>query len=59
MFSVDCPTHGTEVLLSERRIAAIVPVPGGQLLEWRCWCGTTGATFVPRLSMAGRYRPAV
>ena len=59
MFTVDCPTHGTEVLLSERRIEAIVPVPGGHVLKWRCWCDTTGETFVARMSMVGRHRPAV
>ena len=58
MFSVHCPTHGTEVLLSERRIVAITPTEDGQELRWRCWCGTEGMTFVPRL-MAGRFRPAV
>ena len=59
MFSVQCPTHGTEVLLSEQRIEAIVPVTGGHLLRWRCWCGTAGETFVARASMVGRHRPAV
>ncbi len=58
MFSVHCPTHGTEVLLSERRIVSIDPAEGGQQLAWRCWCGTEGTTFVPRL-MVGRYRTAV
>lgn len=58
MFSVHCPTHGTEVLLSERRIEAITPVEAGQELRWRCWCGTVGTTVVPRL-MVGRYRPAM
>ena len=59
MFSVHCPTHGTEVLLSERRIEAVESVAGGHLLRWRCWCGTTGETFVARTSMVGRHRPAV
>jgi len=62
MFTVDCPEHGTQVLLSERRIEAIVPREGGQELRWRCWCGTAGTTFVPRLrvdQMVGRHRTAV
>jgi hypothetical protein len=69
MFTVDCPTHGTEVLLSERRIEAVTPVPAhprgehaveGQLLRWRCWCDTEGTTFIPRMpAMVGRYRLAV
>jgi hypothetical protein len=62
MFSVHCPTHGTEVLLSERRIEAIAPTAGGHALRWRCWCGTTGTSIVPRLPtdvLVGRHRPAV
>lgn len=62
MFTVDCPQHGTTVLLSERRIRAIVPTPTGHELHWRCWCGTEGTTVVARLSvpqMTGRRRPAV
>jgi hypothetical protein len=62
MFSVHCPTHGTEVLLSERRIESIDAVEGGHRLRWRCWCDTVGTTFVPRATvdqMVGRHRPAV
>jgi hypothetical protein len=62
MFSVHCPTHGTEVLLSERRIEAIEPTQSGHLLPWRCWCDTVGTTFVPRATaeqMVGRHRTAV
>jgi hypothetical protein len=59
MFSVHCPTHGTEVLLSERRIEALVPVEAGQLVRWRCWCGTVGESLVARAPMVGRNRPAV
>jgi phage terminase large subunit GpA-like protein len=62
MFSVHCPTHGTEVLLSERRIESIDAVEAGHRMRWRCWCGTVGTTFVPRATvdqMVGRHRPAV
>lgn len=62
MFSVHCPSHGTEVLLSDRRIEAIVPLPGGgHALRWRCWCDTVGTTVVTRdqRPMVGRQRPAV
>jgi hypothetical protein len=60
---VHCPTHGTEVLLSERRIVSITPVQDrdgnpAQELRWRCWCGTEGVSYVPRV-MVGRFRPAV
>lgn len=45
MFSVHCPTHGCEVLLSERRIRRLVNTPAGIEVTWACWCGTLG-TFV-------------
>lgn len=62
MFSVECPTHGAEVLLSERRIEAIVPIDGAHLVRWRCWCGTVGTSIEPKRRsehLVGRYRPAV
>ena len=63
MFSVHCPTHGTDVLLSERRISRIESVDGGHRLHWRCWCGTEGTTAVARVEapplVGRRYRPAV
>ena len=62
MFSVQCPTHGTEVLLSERRIEAIQATEHGQVVRWRCWCDTVGTSFVPKLTteqMVGRHRAAV
>lgn len=42
MFSVDCPTHGGRVLLSERAIAALVNTDHGIEMHWRCTCGTEG-----------------
>ena len=62
MFSVHCPTHGTQVLLTERRIEAIEAQQGGHDIRWRCWCDTTGTSFVPKLTteqMVGRHRTAV
>lgn len=63
MFSVECPTHGTEVLLSERRIVGLRSSSEGHTLRWRCWCGTEGSTVLPGLprpvQMVGRHRPAV
>jgi hypothetical protein len=48
MFSVHCPDHGAEVLLSERRISAIVALPDAYVVRWRCWCGATGSTRITR-----------
>lgn len=61
MFSVHCPAHGCEVLLSERRIERLVEVDEGIRVEWICWCGEKGSfvTGRPRPAMAGRHRPAV
>ena len=61
MFTVHCETHGTEVLLSERRIERIVAVEDGLRVDWRCWCGEHGSftTGRPRPAMAGRLRAAV
>jgi hypothetical protein len=56
MFSVHCPTHGTEVLLSERRIRAMRATPAGFDVDWECWCGTRGSMHASR-AMAGRTRP--
>jgi hypothetical protein len=60
MFSVHCPAHGREVLLSDRRIARIVNVDEGIRLDWVCWCGERGSLITgrPRSPMTGRVRPA-
>ncbi len=42
MLSVHCPRHGTEVLLSERRITRIARDGDHLTLEWVCWCGHRG-----------------
>lgn len=62
MLTVHCPEHGTDVLLTERRIEEIVALPDRHLVRWRCWCGATGATSVERrrpVQLVGRHRPAV
>ena len=56
MFSVHCPTHESEVLLSERRIRALRPTTAGLEIDYECWCGTRGSMRTGR-AMAGRHRP--
>jgi hypothetical protein len=58
MFSVHCPEHGTEVLLSERHIAALVPTEAGIEVRWVCWCGTRGSFLTGRPRPATRVGPS-
>ena len=43
MFSVQCPRHGSEVLLTERHITGIEPTDGQLTVRWVCWCGHAGS----------------
>jgi hypothetical protein len=43
MFSIHCPVHGSEVLLSERRIRGIDRTEAGLRVRYECWCGHRGA----------------
>jgi hypothetical protein len=43
MFSVNCPRHGSEVLLSESRILGIDSTGDGLTVRWVCWCGHVGS----------------
>ncbi len=59
MFSVHCPRHGSEVLLSSNSIEALRNTERGVELHWRCRCGARGveitglaAPSVPALSSA-------
>jgi hypothetical protein len=51
MFSVHCPRHGSEVLLSERRIIGLDPSDDHLTVRWVCWCGHVGS------HRTGRPRP--
>jgi hypothetical protein len=42
MFSVNCPRHGSEVLLSESRITGLDSSGDHMLVRWTCWCGHQG-----------------
>jgi hypothetical protein len=52
MFSVHCPRHGTEVLLTERHIVGLDPSDGDLTVRWVCWCGYRGSHHT------GRRRPS-
>jgi hypothetical protein len=49
MFAAHCTTHGTEVLLTERRITGITVGPDTVTVAFTCWCGTPGTFVDPRL----------
>ena len=48
MFTVECPTHGTTVLLGPRRIVSLHHDHAGMTIGWRCTCGTAGTTRLTR-----------
>jgi hypothetical protein len=44
MFSVQCPRHGSEVLLSESHIVGLDRSSDGRItVRWVCWCGHRGS----------------
>lgn len=43
MFSVHCPTHGSEVLLTERHILSLDNSDDRVTVRWVCWCGHRGS----------------
>ncbi|HZA78782.1 MAG TPA: hypothetical protein VE623_20590 [Acidimicrobiales bacterium] len=52
MFSVHCPRHGSEVLLSESRILSIDTTGDGLAVRWVCWCGHVGSHHPGRARQA-------
>lgn len=50
MFSVHCEGHGSRVILTNRRITALVNTDHGIELHWRCSCGTEGVEVMGRLA---------
>lgn len=51
MFSIKCPSHGSDVLVGPRRIRSLLNAEASILLEIECYCGThvvlgTGRTYV-------------
>lgn len=57
MFTIDCPRHGTSVLLSERRIRAFRRSADGLEVDFECWCGHRGSFATGRPPLVGRHRP--
>ena len=43
MFTVQCPRHGSEVMLTERRITGLEPDGDRLTVRWVCWCGFQGS----------------
>jgi hypothetical protein len=58
MFTIDCPTHRSAVLLSERRIRGIRRSSTGVDVDYECWCGHRGSFAAGRPPLVGRHRPA-
>jgi hypothetical protein len=56
MFTVHCPRHGSEVLLTERHILGIDRIGDGLTVRWECWCGQRGSH---RTGRPGRHDPVV
>lgn len=51
MFSISCPTHGSNVLVGIGRIRSLTNTEAGVLLDIECYCGTHVAVGTGR-----RYR---
>jgi hypothetical protein len=43
MFTVNCPRHGSEVLLTESRIVGLDSSSDHLTVRWVCWCGHQGS----------------
>jgi hypothetical protein len=48
MFTVHCPRHGSEVLLSQSRIIGIDNSGDRPQVNWVCWCGHVGSHHTGR-----------
>jgi hypothetical protein len=40
MFPIECPHHGSRVMVPETRIRGLRNTAHGILLDLECWCGT-------------------
>lgn len=48
MFTVNCPRHGTDVLLSEGAIESMQNTGAGIEVRWICHCGHRGSMTTGR-----------
>jgi len=53
MFAAHCSGHGRTVLVFPSSISALEHRPDGVEVRWRCVCGETGTTLIPRRSRRG------
>ncbi len=58
MFDPWCPTCSARVLLTARRLLALIPTATGHHARLRCWCGTEVEMSIDRIG-AGPVRPPV
>ena len=54
MFTIDCPTHRSAVLLSDRRIRGVHRSSTGIDVDYECWCGHRGSFRTGRATRPGR-----
>ena len=57
MFVIDCPAHGSRVLLSERRIRNLRNTDAGVLLDLECYCGHVERIRTGRRHSTARTQP--
>lgn len=48
MFSVNCPSHRSDVLLGYSNLIGLENTEAGVVVHWRCYCGTVGRTLTGR-----------
>jgi hypothetical protein len=46
-FAVDCPAHGTRVLLFAHDVTGMQTTPRGIEVRYRCFCGNEGVWLAP------------
>jgi hypothetical protein len=54
MFAIECPSHGSQVMVPETRIRELRNTTEGILLDVECWCGSRIALRTGRRSSAVR-----
>ena len=57
MFAIDCPSHGRQVLVTDRRIRSLANTDHGIVLDVECWCGTHVTLVTGRSARPAATRP--